>query len=102
MAKMIGKVRKMWYGQCRYGCCYMRHSKTGVKREEMALALKDAEEEMAHPPGLCFDPKSGMAGCVECYGGPNDDYEHYDNAELDNVPGVWCNVDRRDEMKEYL
>lgn len=47
MAKMIGKVRKMWYGQCKYGCCYMRHSKTAVKREETALALREAEEEMA-------------------------------------------------------
>ena len=47
MAKMIGKIRKMWYGQCKYGCCYMRHSKTGVKREEMALVLREAEEEMA-------------------------------------------------------
>lgn len=47
MAKMFGKIRKMWYGQCKYGCCYMRHSKTGVKREEMALALREAEEEMA-------------------------------------------------------
>jgi hypothetical protein len=99
---MLGKIHDMYYGQCKRGCCDLPPNKTAVKRGEMSLALRDAEAEMAHPPGLCFDPKSGMAGCVECYGGPNDDYEHYDNAELDNVPGVWCNVDWRDEMKEYL
>jgi uncharacterized protein YutD len=46
MARMIGKVRKMWYGQCKYGCCYMRSSKTATKRAEESLALREAEQEM--------------------------------------------------------
>lgn len=96
MAKMFGKLKKMWYGQCKYGCCYMRSSKTHTKHAEEALAMKEAEQEMyeerdeKHARGLCFDPKTKMYGCDFCY--DNEDY--YDASELDGVPGVWTNAER--------
>lgn len=96
MARMIGKLLvRDW---CGYGCCTSEKSKHTVKREEMAQALKEADEELAHPPGLCFNPYTGMAGCEECEYTPSDDYDHYDNAELENnnINGVWCNSDWRE------
>jgi hypothetical protein len=95
MAKMIGKVRKMWYGQCKYGCCYMPHNKTAIKREEMELALREAEDELdlKHANGICYNPPGGY-GCKYCYGEDLDDA--YDNSDLDDIPGVWCDVDWRE------
>lgn len=91
MARMIGKVKKMWYGQCKRGCCYMRHSKTSVKREELGLAFKDAEAEMAedtrHARGICFDPVTKMYGCVDCY----DDSDYNPPEYLDGIPNVLYN-----------
>jgi hypothetical protein len=93
MAKMVGDL--IWHRECR-DCCGEKTTTKNLKRLEREQWEREVIDEMTHPPGLCFDPKSGMAGCVECYGGPGDDYDHYDNAELDNVPGVWCNTDWRD------
>lgn len=99
MAKMYGKLRKMWYGQCKRGCCYMPASKSSIKREEMTLVLREAEDEMyderdeAHKNGICYDPKTKMYGCDYCY----DNSDPADNSDLDEVPGVWCNVDWRNE-----
>lgn len=93
MARMIGKVKKMWYGQCKYGCCYMRSSKTATKRAEESLALHEAEEELyderdeKHARGICFDPKTKMYGCDSCYDG--DDYNPPE--DLDGVPNVLYN-----------
>lgn len=96
MAKMYGKLRKMGYGQCKYGCCYMPTSKTTIKREETERVLKEAQEEieeeldLKHSRGLCYDPYSKMYGCDYCYN--NDDY--YDASELDGIPGVWTDAER--------
>jgi hypothetical protein len=106
MAKMIGKIRKMWYGQCKYGCCYMPHSKTAVKREEMSLALHEAEEEKywwedkAHERGMCYNQATKSYGCHFC----EDLDDAYDNSDLDDIPGVWCNTDWRDDpsYQRYL
>lgn len=46
MARMVGKVKRMWYGQCKRGCCDIPISKTTVNRNEIRQAFKDAEEEM--------------------------------------------------------
>jgi len=82
---MIGKLKKMWYGQCKYGCCYMRTSKTMVKRHEEALAYKEAEEEMAHGDWC------GDYYCKECGG---EDFDYYDASELDGIKGVWTDTAR--------
>lgn len=97
MARMIGKVKKMWYGQCKRGCCYMRHSKTGVKREELKLSLSDAQAELddindtAHDRGMCYDPATKTYGCWKC----EDLDDAYDNSDLDDIPGVWSDTDWR-------
>jgi hypothetical protein len=86
---MYGRIKYKYFNSCRLGCCTIDLDKATVKRAEESLAFRDAEEEMAHPIGtICDDPY----GCHECQG---EDYEHYDNADLDNIRGVWCNVDWR-------
>lgn len=84
MAKMYGKLRKMWYGQCKYGCCYMPTSKTTIKREETALALTEAEiESLEHFGGQYpYDP---IHGCVECW-----DFDDDCNVpeDLEGIEGV--------------
>ena len=92
MAKMIGKTLR--FRQCPYECCGITEDKHAVKIREEAEAFRlEAIANEEHPPGLCSNEKTGMAGCDYCYG---DDYDHYDNAELDNIKGVWCNTDWRD------
>ena len=75
--------------------------KSKLKNEEESQWSKEAQEELfedteKHKYGLCYDPKSGTYGCEDCYS----DYEHYDNAELDDIPGVWCNSDWRKTMTD--
>lgn len=96
MAKMFGKLK--WHRGCSYGCCRPGDiPKPHSKAQEDSLWRKEADDELAHPPGLCFNPYTGMAGCEECEYTPSDDYDHYDNAELENnnLNGVWCNSDWR-------
>jgi hypothetical protein len=47
MPKMYGKIKHTWFNSCRRGCCDTDISKTTIKREELAQAMKDAEEEMS-------------------------------------------------------
>lgn len=62
MAKMYGKLRKMWYGQCKRGCCFMPTDKSSLKRQEEALAFREAEDEiydeldLKHANGICYNP----------------------------------------------
>lgn len=89
MAKMIGKLLvKDW---CGYGCCTSEKSKHTVKREELALAMKDAEAEMAedtrHARGICFDPVTNTYGCDACY----DDSDYNPPEDLDGIPNVLYN-----------
>lgn len=73
------------------GCCDWSKGKRGVKADEDRQWAKDAKDEMAHPIGtMCDDPHS----CPECNW--YNDYDPYDNSELDDIEGVWCNVDWRD------
>lgn len=99
MAKMYGKLRKMWYGQCKRGCCYMPTSKTSVKRDEMNLVLREAEDEKywwedkAHERGMCYNQVTKSYGCNFC----EDLDDAYDNADLDDIEGVWCDSDYRSD-----
>jgi hypothetical protein len=90
---MIGKA-----GGRRFtcGCCDWSKGKRGVKADEERRVFREAEEEMfedieKHARGICFNPKTKLYGCVECY----DDLEPYDNSDLDDIERVWCNVDWR-------
>lgn len=89
---MIGKA-----GGRRFtcGCCDWSKGKRGVKADEERLAFKEADEEIndPHAEGLCNNPVTGGVGCYMCYG---EDYDHYDNSDLEGIHGVWCNVDWRD------
>lgn len=84
-ARMIGRA-----GGRRFtcGCCDWSKGKRGVKADEDRQWTKEAEEELAHGT-YCGD-----YFCPEC--GGDDDYDPYDNADLDDIEGVWCNVDWRD------
>jgi hypothetical protein len=97
MAKMIGKlIVKDWCGR---GCCTTESNKHHVKREELALAFKEAAEEMyedsdeKHARGMCYDIATKSYGCNVC--GDFDD-DAYDNSDLDGIEGVTCNVDWRE------
>lgn len=95
MAKMIGKTLR--FRQCPYECCGVTQDKHAVKLREKSEAFRF--EELAtdeHPEGLCSDEKSGMLGCEYCY----DDLDYddaYDNSDLDDIDGVWCSVDYRND-----
>ena len=67
MARMYGRIKYKYFNSCRRGCCTIDLDKATVKREEMALALRDAEDEMSHPtePFTCDDPYD----CKECQSG---------------------------------
>jgi hypothetical protein len=79
---MIGKL--MIRDWCGYGCCTSETSKTHIKREEMALALKEAEiESLEHYGAQCpYDP---IHGCVECW-----DFDDDCNVpeDLEGIEGV--------------
>lgn len=96
MARMIGKIHKMWYGQCRRGCCYIPLSKTTIKREETERALKEAQEEideeldLKHARGICYDNGTKTYGCEDCY----DSTDYFDASELDGIKGVWTDAER--------
>lgn len=97
MARMYGKIKYKFFNSCRRGCCTIDFDKQTVKRAEESLAFKEAEEEMyeesdeKHSRGICFDPRTKMYGCDDCY----DSTDPADNSDLDGIPGVWCNVDWR-------
>lgn len=94
MARMIGKTQ--WHQTCRYGCCRgWVNIHTAKRREEAAWKSEVADElyeDHKHDRGICYNPPGGY-GCEECYF----DYDYYDNSELDDIPGVWCNVDYRND-----
>ncbi len=95
MARMYGNIKYKFFNSCRLGCCTIDYDKATVKRAEEELAFREAQEEMndfPHEFGLCQDPKSKLLGCYMCYG---DDYDPYDNADLEGIRGVWCDVDWR-------
>lgn len=99
MARMIGKLQvKDW---CGYGCCTTEKSKKTIVRQELGLAFKEAEHEMTdwpHENGICYQPNGIGYGCDLCYNDPDD---AYDNSDLDEIPGVWCNKDWRSAYAEW-
>lgn len=100
MAKMYGKIKYKFFNSCRLGCCEIDFDKSTIKRREETLAFREAEDEMyderdeKHKRGICYDPKSKMYGCDYCY----DSTDPYDNADLEGIPGVWCDVDWRADL----
>lgn len=110
MAKMIGKRLKSrgkgnGYFACPYYCCGYETDKTTAKIREKAEAFRLEEaattDRHDHANGICYNPPGGY-GCEYCYGEDLDDA--YDNSDLDDIPGVWCNVDWRDDpaYQRYL
>ena len=94
MAAMYGRIE--WYGDRTCGCCWLGKSKRQQRRIEQIQWRSEAFEELADPAhahGICSNPKTGMGGCSWCYG--DDDYDPYDNADLEGISGVWCDVDWR-------
>lgn len=90
MARMYGdRGREKWDSPDNKPKNYFKH-------REMTLALREAVDEITdfpHDMGvLCSDPKTGMVGCEYCYG---NDYDPYDNADLEGIRGVWCDLDWR-------
>lgn len=94
MAKMIGKTLR--FRQCPYECCGITQDKHAVKIREKTEAFRYEEtattDRHDHANGICYNPPGGY-GCEYCYGEDLDDA--YDNSDLDDVPGVWCDVDWR-------
>ena len=96
MAKMIGKTLR--FRQCPYECCGVTQDKHTVKIREKAEAFRFEEDSNYdihdHSQGICYNPPGGY-GCKYCYGEDLDDA--YDNSDLDDVPGVWCDKDWRND-----
>jgi hypothetical protein len=94
MAKMIGKVRYLYYPQCRFGCCKTEVSKKHVLRDEEAQWRQEAFDEMddpAHESGMCSDPVTGQVGCNYC----DPEWAWLPNGfaeDLEDIEGVTTNM----------
>lgn len=93
MARMIGKTQ--WHQQCDYGCCRGMVPKDTARNREDRQWTKEAEEELfdKHKNGMCSPD-----GCYECE--PFDYDDSYDNSDLDDIPGVWSDLDWRRSLTE--
>lgn len=92
MAKMIGK--KLRVKQCPYECCGDTKDTSSIKAKEKSQWIREAQEELfdKHKNGMCAE------GCYECEDIDLDDA--YDNSDLDDIPGVWSDVDWRRSLTE--
>ena len=84
MARMIGD--KIWHRECR-DCCGEKTTTKNMRRLEKVEWQTEVDEDLSH--GMFC----GHYDCPEC--GGEDDYNPYDNADLEGIPGVWCDVDWR-------
>lgn len=87
MARMIGKTLR--FRQCPYECCGVTQDKHAVKIREEAEAFRlEAVANGDHPDGLCYNEKTGMAGCYICEG---EDFDYNPPEDLEGIPGVLYN-----------
>jgi hypothetical protein len=96
MAKMIGKMQRSFYPQCKFGCCGIEVRRSHVKNEEERQWKSEAEEEIVHGD-YCGD-----CNCPEC--GWDNDYGWLPNGfaeDLDDIEGVTTNMKRLDDYTGF-
>lgn len=88
MAKMIGKMQRSFYPQCKFGCCGIKVRRSHVKNEEERQWKAEASEELAHG-WFCGD-----YFCPECGGDTEWDFDANGAEDLDDIEGVTTNMKR--------
>jgi hypothetical protein len=90
---MMGKIGSREF-TC--GCCDWSRGKRAQKALETRQWQYDTWlESLEHHGEACpYDDH----GCIECW---DFDYDYNDNSDLDDVPGVWCNVDWRNKYEDW-